>query len=167
MSGPSRDVDEAWINEPIGWDDPLTGLEGPSFWQRVAIAELARSAKYGRPLSVVVVEVEGLTRLADLWGEEIARHALREVAQCLRRLSRKSDYCTRIGLTRFGVVLTETDEIAAINFVERVREDCPRSLPRGAQRLRLSFGWASPRPDESPESLVRRAEARLLAELLP
>lgn len=160
-------MDEAWISEPAGWDDPLTGLEGPDFWQRVIVAELARSAKYRRPLSVVVVELEGLPQLVESWGPEIARHALRETGQCLRRISRKSDYCTRIGLTRFGIVLTETDEIAAINFVERVREDGPRSMPRGAQRLRFSIGWASPRDGESAEALVRRAEARLLAELMP
>ena len=156
-----------WISEPVGWDDPLSGLEGPDFWRRVLVSELARTAKYDRHLTIVIVELEGLVELVAAMGEELGRHALREIAQCLRRMTRSSDYCTRIGLTRFGVVLTETDEIAAINFVERVREDAPRSLPRGAQRLRLSFGWATPAAGETPEALVRRAEGRLVAELIP
>jgi PleD family two-component response regulator len=64
------------------------------------------------------------------------------------------------------VILTETDEIMAINFVERVREDAPRALPPGSEAVRLSFGWASPKPGEAPDSLVRRAERRLVGELL-
>jgi diguanylate cyclase (GGDEF)-like protein len=159
-------VDEVAIPEPAGWDDDLTGLEGPDLWQRVLVAEVARVAKYGRPFTVVVCELEGILDLIDSWGDDLARHAMRVIAQCLRRETRASDYCTRIALTRFGVALTETDEIEAINFVERVRESVPGALPGGAQALRLSFGWASPLPGESAGSLVTRAERRLIGELL-
>ena len=78
--------------------------------------------------------------------------------------SRTSDYCTPIGLARFGIILTETDEIAAINFVERVRDAGPRTMPRAGDGLEFNFGWASPRSGESADALVRRAEKRLLAE---
>jgi len=159
-------MDVNLVPEPSGWEDPLTGLEGPEFWRRVLVAEAARTTKYGRSLTVVVVELEGLQDAWDEWGEGLGRHALHEAAQCLRRASRISDYCTRIAPGRFGVILTETDEIAAINFVERVRESVPRSMPRGAEAIRFRFGWASPKPGEAPDSLVRRAERRLVAELL-
>lgn len=156
---------EILIPEPEGWDDALTGLEGPDFWQRVLIAEVARATKYGCDLTVVVVEVEGVEAMVEAWGAPVGRHALRETAQCLRREARASDYCTRIATARFGVILTETDEIAAINFVERVREGAARMLPRHGEGLRLSFGWASPKKREAPDSVVRRAERRLIAEL--
>ena len=58
------------------------------------------------------------------------------------------------------------DEIAAINYVERVREAGPRSMPRGGENLRFSFGWSSPKVGEAPDSVVRRADTRLMAELL-
>jgi diguanylate cyclase (GGDEF)-like protein len=166
VQGEITRVDVSAIPEPGGWEDPLTGLEGPDFWQRVLVAEIARSARYKRNLTVVVAELEGVLDMADTWGVEAGRHAIREAAQCLRRTSRTSDHCTRIGLTRFGVILTETDEIAAINYVERVREAGPRSMPRGGEHLRFSFGWASPKQGEAPESVVRRADTRLMAELL-
>ena len=154
------------IPEPGGWEDPLTGLEGPDFWQRVLVSEVARAGRYTCSLTVVVAELEGVLDMTETWGIDVGRHAIREAAQCLRRMSRTADYATRIGLTRFGVVLTETDEIAAITYVERVREAGPRSMPRGGEKLRFSFGWASPRPGESPDALVRRADSRLMAELL-
>jgi diguanylate cyclase (GGDEF)-like protein len=158
-------VDTTGIPEPAGWEDPLTGLQGPDFWQRSLIAEVARSARYRRSLTVVVVEVNGIEPLGELWGWDVARSAIREAAQCLRRASRTSDLCSRIGPTRFGVTLTETDEIAAINFVERVREAGPRAMPKGADGLQFSFGWASPRQGESAAARVRRAESRLAVEL--
>jgi diguanylate cyclase (GGDEF)-like protein len=159
-------VDVSAIPEPIGWDDPLTGLEGPDFWRRVLVAEVARAAKYRHPLTVVVAELEGIDQLGDAWGEELAAHAIREAAQCLLRSSRTSDYCARIATSRFGVVLTETDEIAAINFVERVRDTLPAAMPRGGDGVRFSFGWASPKKGDSAWALVGRAQRRLVGELL-
>lgn len=158
-------MDTTGIPEPEGWEDPLTGLQGPDFWQRSLIGEVARSARYRRSLTVVIVEVSGIQSLGELWGWDVARHAIHEAAQCLRRSSRTSDVCSRIGAARFGVVLTETDEIAAINFVERVREAGPRAMPKGADGLQFSFGWASPRQGESADAMVRRAESRLALEL--
>jgi len=153
------------LPDPSGWEDTLTGLEGPDFWQRVLVSETSRAYRYKRSLTVVVIELAGLADLTDAWGSDVARHAVREAAQCLRRTSRTSDYCTRIGPERFGVILTETDEIAAINFVERVREAGPRSMPRGTEDLRFTFGWASPRSGESADAVVRRATDRLLADI--
>jgi diguanylate cyclase (GGDEF)-like protein len=159
-------VDTKEIPEPYGWEDSLTGLEGPDFWQRVLVSEVARAVRYRRSLTVVVAEVEGVEKMSEMWGYDVGRHAVREAAQCLRRASRSSDYCTRIGLARFGIVLTETDEIAAINYVERVREAGPRTMPRAGDGLRFNFGWASPKAGESADALVRRAEKRLGAEAL-
>jgi len=150
---------------PTGWDDPLTGLEGPDFWQRVLVSETARAYRYKRSLTVVLIELAGLERLEEAWGIDLTRHAVREAAQCLRRTSRTSDYCTRIGTGLFGVILTETDEIAAINFVERVREAGPQSMPRGGDRLQFRLGWASPKSGESADALVRRTHDRLAADV--
>jgi diguanylate cyclase (GGDEF)-like protein len=159
-------VETNGIPEPDGWEDPVTGLDGPDFWRRVLVAEVARSARYQRRLTIVTIELEGLDVLAATWGVDVARHTLREAAQGVLRTSRSSDYCARIGPARLGVVLTETDEIAAINFVERVREHAPRKLPRGAESLLFAFGWASPEAGEAAEAVVRRAETRLMMELL-
>jgi diguanylate cyclase (GGDEF)-like protein len=162
----SSGTEASGIPDPVGWEDPLSGLNGPDFWRRLLVAEVSRSHRYKRALTVVVIELVGLDELASTWGVDVARHTLREVAQAVLRTSRGSDYCTRIGPARIGVVLTETDEIAAINFVERVREAAPKKLPRAAESLQLGFGWASPKPGEAADGVVRRAETRMLVELL-
>lgn len=149
---------------PDGWTDPLTGLEGPDFWRKLVITEVARATRYGRPMTVVILDLDGMNDIPRFWGEDVANHTMRETAQCLRRMARTSDHLTRIGPARFGILLTETDEIAAINFVERVRSAGPAALPRTAHLVHFVFGWASPRPGEAPEALVRRAEQRMAAD---
>jgi diguanylate cyclase (GGDEF)-like protein len=148
----------AGIPDPVGRSDGFTGLDGPDSWHHLVIAELSRSGRYGRPLTVVLLDVDGILNILRVWGAEIARHTLRETAQCLRRMARTSDHVMRIGPTRFGILLTETDEIAAINFVERVREAGPLAVPRTADLVRFTFGWASPHQGDTPEAVVRRVE---------
>jgi diguanylate cyclase (GGDEF)-like protein len=157
-------VDTDAIPAPDGWQDDLTGLGGPSFWDRMVVTEVARALRYRRPLTVVIAEIQGVGGLARMWGRDVGEQAVREAAQTLRRLSRTSDHCTRIGEARFGIVLPETDEIAAINFVERVREAGSAAMPRNAT-IEICFGWASPKLGEAPESVVRRAERRLQLEI--
>jgi diguanylate cyclase (GGDEF)-like protein len=165
--GVSAHVVTSGLPAPIGLEDPLSGLQGPDFWRRILVSEIARSNRYQRPLTIVVSELLGVDDLLEDWGPDVARHAVREAAQCILRTSRTSDYCARIGPSRFGIVLTETDEIAAINFVERVREAGPRFLSGRADGLQFTFGWASPKQGEAAEALVRRADRRLLAEVAP
>jgi diguanylate cyclase (GGDEF)-like protein len=154
------------IPEPTGWRDEITGLEGPDAWQRALVAEVARSGRYGHAMTVVVLEVEGVAELTEELGPEVGRHVLREAAQGLLRESRTSDLLFRVGATRLGAVLPETDEVTAINYVERVRENVLARLPTYNDGLRLSLGWASPVPGESADALVRRADHRMIEELL-
>jgi diguanylate cyclase (GGDEF)-like protein len=159
-------VESTEIPVPRGWDDTFTGIGGPDLWRRLLVGEVARSARYHRPLTVVALEVHGVDELAEAFGLDLARGVLRGTAQTLVRASRGSDTCARVGPSRFGVVLVETDEVQAINFVERVRDDLPRRMPGGVEGLRLGFGWASPRGSESADALVTRASTRLMVELL-
>lgn len=159
-------MDVQGIPEPGGWSDPVTGLDGPDAWRRTLVVEVARSQRYRRPLTVVMLEVEGAAELGEELSPLVERKILHEAAQALRRASRTSDLVFRVGEARFGVVLTETDEVAAINFVERVRASLPPRLPMQGQGIRLSFGWASPSLGESADVLVRRADHRMIGELL-
>jgi GGDEF domain-containing protein len=157
-------MQDGGIPEPQGWQDALTGVEGPEYWSRILDEEHARALRYRRPMTIVIVELAGIHELIDTWGADVARIAVREAGQCLRRSSRSSDHCARIGPARFGIVLTETNEIAAINFVERVRESGPGLMPNTGSGLAFAFGWASPRLGESPQALVGRAVGRLADE---
>ena len=87
-----------------------------------------------------------------------------EIVAVLRTGCRSSDYLARLGDDRVGLILTETDEIAAINMIERVREPCDRALRKHGGGARMAFGWASPTLVSSLADAVGRAEDLLRRE---
>jgi diguanylate cyclase (GGDEF)-like protein len=144
--------------------DVLTGLEGPASWSRILEVENARLLRYRRPVTIVMAEIEGLARLTERLGAEPVGRLLPVVADALVREARSSDWIARIGEGRFAVLLPETDEIQAINYVERVRAVCEPWLASAAVQLRLAIGWSSPTPSSDLELAIRRAEERMNAD---
>ncbi len=145
------------------WFDATTGVPGPAFWRTVLAAESARCRRYRCPATVVLAQVVGLDALARLRGPEAALLAMADVVAVLRAGCRSSDYVARLRDDRVGMILTETDEIAAINMIERVRDQCDRVLRNPGPGARIAFGWASPTIVTSLANSVGRA-ADLLRE---
>ena len=146
---------------PSGWNDPLTGTDGPHLWDRILASEAARVRRYHRPATVALVEIVGMDEFTRVWGTEIAERTFVRVARTLAVEIRSSDHIARVDLMRFAVLLTETDEIAAINFIERARAACERQ----PGELRIALGWASPTAEEDLQGAFALAEKRLLDEL--
>jgi diguanylate cyclase (GGDEF)-like protein len=144
--------------------DPATGLDNRLAWDRAVRLENDRKRRYGRPVSVVVAELYGLEALAERVGRDAADRLVPAIAEALRRYGRAPDRVARVGHARFHVLMPETDEVRAINYVERVRQACDLWLESGAVALNLSMGWASPGPDDDIESAMVMAEDRLQAE---
>jgi diguanylate cyclase (GGDEF)-like protein len=125
------------------YTDGLTGLLLPVPFARVIADEDARIQRYRRPATIVMIEVEGLDRLVERLGDSAIDRLIPAVADSLRRNARESDHVARLASGRFAILLPETDEIQAINYIERVRKACDLWLESGAVALRLAIGWAS------------------------
>lgn len=151
------------------WYDDLTTLPGAAFWEVVIAAESARSARFRRPATIVLVEAVGFGEVRRQWGRTVALRDIVDIGRVLRSGCRASDYVVRLDEARFGMLLTETDEIAAINVVERVRARCDAELGSRSAGARVAFGWASPVGKERLPEAIARAEARLRheAETIP
>jgi diguanylate cyclase (GGDEF)-like protein len=145
--------------------DPTRPVAAGSLsWETRIREEDARLSRYRRPVSIVLVELEGMDRLVERLGADAAERIVPPVGQTLARQARASDQVTRIGQSRFAVLLPETDEVQAINYVERVRAECDRWLAAGAVSMRLAIGWASPAPGSDLRTATRIAEDRLNAD---
>ena len=129
--------------------DRLTGLLNPIEWSRLVDDENTRHSRYKRSATVVMIELDGLDRLVAALGQPAADRVIAAVAGTIHGHARKSDHVARLGPSRFGVLLPETNEVAAINYVERVRQASDLWLESGAIALRLAIGWASPVVDSS------------------
>jgi diguanylate cyclase (GGDEF)-like protein len=149
---------------PDPYVDDATGLDSRAAWERVLAEENARYVRYRRPVGIVMAELDGFTRFEDGFGTEASRRVVAAVAGAMRRSARRTDHIAHVGGGRFLVLLPETDEIQAINYVERIRGECDRWLDAGAVALRLSLGWASPSAVGELDTAVRTAEERMYAE---
>jgi diguanylate cyclase len=149
---------------PSGWSDPLTGSDGPRLWDRIVSSEVARVSRYRRPVTVALVEIVGLDRYARKWGIDVAERLFVQLSRTIAVNIRSSDHIARIDRTRFALLLPETDEIAAINIVERVRAACEFQL--GASDLvRIAMGWAGSSTTTDLRLGIEIAGTRLAEEL--
>jgi diguanylate cyclase (GGDEF)-like protein len=141
--------------------DAESGFDLPAAWSRWLDDEDARIRRYRRSATVVLVEIEGLERLIERLGDDTTGRLVPPVAKSLRHHARETDRFARLAVGRFGVLLLETDEIQAINYVERVRGACDAWLQAGVINSRLAIGWAEANSSRSIETAVQQADERL------
>ena len=138
----TREADDDAAYEPLF--DPATGFASRRTWDQVVRREERRFARYGRPVTIVVAELEGPDALAGMLGEDEAERLILTVSETMRRSARAADFFARTGRMRLVAMLPETDEVAAINYVERVRSASDMWLEASGVAVRLAIGWAQP-----------------------
>ena len=130
-------------------------------WERRVREEGVRLSRYRRPITVVLIELDGFERLVGRVGADAADRLIPAIAETLVRNGRATDHVARLGPSRFGVLMPETDDIEAINYAERIRTECDRWLAAGSISTRLALGWACPTAGSDLTAAVRIAEERL------
>ena len=141
--------------------DAVTGFDGPATWAKRLSEENARVQRYGRPATIVLVELAGVDRLTERLGPDAADRLIPPIAMTMRRQARSADSLARLGPTRFAALMPDTDEVKAINYIERVRSACDVWLEAGAVSLRLSIGWAEINSNQTVDPAIQAAEQRL------
>jgi diguanylate cyclase (GGDEF)-like protein/putative nucleotidyltransferase with HDIG domain len=143
--------------------DSLTGLANHRSFQEGLHREFERSTAEGRPLALVLFDLDHFKRVNDAHGHQIGDQVLVEVAQCLRRSARMADIAARVGGEEFAWILTDTDGEAAVAAAERVRREVaslPVSMPSGVS-LTISAGACDLENAASAEELVELADGAL------
>ena len=142
--------------------DSLTGLGNRVAWTDALEAEAARRARYGRPIVVMTLDVDGLKRTNDRFGHVGGDELLVSTAAILRSTLRDSDVVARIGGDEFGILLPETSPDVMPALVDRITAAC--AAWRGsdpALRLSLSIGWAVPENGDELRDVLRAADDRM------
>ena len=141
--------------------DPLTGLANFRRLNEVLTAEIARSARTGRPFSVLFLDLNGLKRINDRYGHLAGNQALRRVADALRRSCRATDTPARFGGDEFVAILPETDEAGGQVVARRVAEYVAADLT-AKPPLSISTGIAQyPRDGATAAMLLAAADGVL------
>jgi diguanylate cyclase (GGDEF)-like protein len=146
--------------------DSLTGLLNARAFDQRLRQEAARAARYGGPLALLILDLDGLKRLNDEQGHLAGDRALQSVAGAIRDELREVDIGARLGGDEFGVLAPRTDGTAAMVLGNRVRVLAAERLAAAlGQPFTVSVGAACLGPTESPigttSSLMRSADAAL------
>lgn len=130
--------------------DPVTGLPTRRLFERDCSRALAVAARTARPVSVVMIDVDGLKGVNDTRGHAAGDAHLAAVADALRLIAREGDGVYRIGGDEFAVLLADADRTAADRVISRF------SGPS------ISWGVAtSAEGGADGESLLASADARM------
>lgn len=138
--------------------DDLTGLFNRTGLRASLNREIARAQRTGRPLSVAVLDVDGLKQVNDILGHASGDRLLVDLAAAWTTCVRRGDILSRIGGDEFVLVMPETDAETAREVVERLRE-----VPGPARGTRWSAGVAALRDGEDADDVLDRADRRMYA----
>lgn len=101
--------------------DSLTSLYNHRHFQERLATELSRAERFGRPLSVVMLDIDNFKALNDTHGHPAGDHVLTEVAKLLLAHVRDIDVVARYGGEEFAFIMPETSVDEAKVACERVR----------------------------------------------
>jgi len=142
--------------------DPLTGLFNRRYIEQRLEDEIKRSERHGRPLSVILFDLDEFKQVNDTYGHGAGDALLKAFAERLSKATRGSDASARYGGDEFLVVLPECKPENVQHVLKRL-EGIRVEIEGRTLQLALSAGWAELRSGESAKELLARADAELYA----
>jgi len=162
-------VDNVLLHEEarrLSITDGLTGLWNYRYFRMAVDKEVERAARFGRPLAMLMLDLDHFKAVNDTFGHQRGDEVLAELAVRMRNQVRDVDTLARYGGEEFIAVLPETDEQGAALVAERIRAAVATTAfgAAGTQpiSLTLSIGVAVfPSHGDDAAGLVRSADAAL------
>jgi diguanylate cyclase (GGDEF)-like protein len=143
--------------------DPLTGLYNRRFGETRLREEIARAEKSGDPLLVLALDLDHFKEINDQYGHASGDLALKGFGRRLQRAIRACDVPIRLGGDEFLVILPECPPDKVHTILSRLDSI---ELNLDGQKIRVSFsrGMAQYQINDTPETIIKRADERLYAE---
>ncbi len=146
--------------------DPLTGLYNRRYMEESLTRELRRAERQGKPLGVLMVDIDHFKVFNDTFGHDAGDALLREIGALLQHRIRAGDIACRYGGEEFTIVLQDATQDATRQRAEEIREAATKLRVRHGQRVldpvTLSLGVATyPQNGASRDVLMQNADVAL------
>lgn len=146
--------------------DALTDIHNKRYLLEFLDRELSRSARYRRPLALVMFDLDRFKNINDELGHLGGDFTLRELASIVKSSVRKEELFARYGGEEFIIVLPETDGEGGLCVADRIRslvEKHPFQYEGKVYSITVSIGLSSTTGDETltPHELIRQADEKL------
>jgi diguanylate cyclase (GGDEF)-like protein len=140
--------------------DQLTGLYNRRSGEQRLAQEISRAQRHGRPLTVLLMDLDGLKQVNDRHGHAAGDTVLKGFADRLQRAIRGSDLAVRLGGDEFMALLPECRAEEVRHVLARL-EGLEFEFDDQRLRLQYSRGWTDYAPGETPQELLKRADGAL------
>ncbi|MBC5828127.1 MAG: diguanylate cyclase [Candidatus Eremiobacteraeota bacterium] len=146
--------------------DPLTNLYHHRYLKTRLDEEVARVRRSGRPLSVLMLDLDNFKLVNDSYGHPVGDEALKKLTAVLQATCRASDVIARYGGDEFMVILPDTDQDHGLVIAERIESELAARELRfehgSAIPLHCSIGLASfPADGRTSAELIAKADSAL------
>lgn len=142
--------------------DPLCDIPNRRAFMDMAEKEFERAKRYGRPLSVILFDIDHFKSVNDRFGHSAGDRVLQSVTACCLGQLRTNDRIGRLGGEEFAVILPETAEEGALTVAERMRKALDHRMVEFGNvvlSVTASFGIAvRVETDNSVDALLQRAD---------
>ncbi|MCW8929472.1 MAG: sensor domain-containing diguanylate cyclase [Gammaproteobacteria bacterium] len=142
--------------------DHLTGLFNRVELEKYFQKELSRSERYGRSLSIFLIDIDHFKQINDTYGHPVGDRVLKKYANFLQETIRNTDFLSRYGGEEFVIILPETSLKEAEELAERLRiktHNFNLDLGNRQFNITISLGIAT-YPDHGQEcdTILERAD---------
>jgi diguanylate cyclase (GGDEF)-like protein len=148
--------------------DALTDIHNKRYLLEFLDRELSRSARYGRPLALIMFDLDRFKTINDEMGHLGGDFTLRELSATVKASIRKEELFARYGGEEFVIVLPETTMESGVLVAERIRalvERHPFQYEGKTIPVTVSVGVAATTGETAltPHELIRQADEKLFA----
>ncbi|NRA35808.1 MAG: diguanylate cyclase [Polyangiaceae bacterium] len=132
--------------ENLATTDGMTGLLNKRSLTDLAEAKIRAAVRFGRPLSVLVCDIDHFKKVNDTYGHDVGDVVIKGFADVLKRTKRDTDLVARFGGEEFVFVCEETESDGAVLLAERIRTELEATTfhsAGGAIKVTCSVGCAT------------------------
>jgi diguanylate cyclase (GGDEF)-like protein len=147
--------------------DAMTGVNNRRHFLILAENEWSRSKRYGRPLALLMLDIDRFKSINDTYGHDVGDEVIKEVGGILRTHKRSSDIIGRLGGEEFAMILPEATLDNAVAAAERLRELVAESVVTAGEHripVTVSVGASVSRTETSSiDELLKQTDIALYA----
>jgi diguanylate cyclase (GGDEF)-like protein len=138
--------------------DPLTGAFNRRYLMQVLDMETRRAQRYGRPLSLIMFDLDHFKQINDTFGHQQGDQVLKDVATRVQQRLRRTDHFVRWGGEEFMILTTETARSEALALTEILHHELRDTPFPEIGRVTASFGVSEYRLHEALDEWLKRVD---------
>ncbi|MFZ2170096.1 MAG: diguanylate cyclase [Methylococcaceae bacterium] len=153
-----RDEEEIRL---LATTDSLTGIANRREFNRILTSETDRVRRYGKPLSLVMYDIDFFKRVNDTFGHDVGDTVLQAVTGLVKENIRTVDVVARWGGEEFMVLMPASNLAAARSMAEKLRQTIAQYRFDKVDKITVSFGVTEFELQDDSNSLLKRADDAL------